>query len=57
MLARVKQEQRVFIKNLYEIDQLIENPGETKDKDILLTKEDYILKFLEYVEVKFTLLS
>ena len=52
----MKNEQRIFIKNLFEIDKLIENPGEAKDKDILLTKENYITKFLEFIEVFFFLL-
>lgn len=32
------------------IDKLIENPDDAKDKELLLSKEDMIKKFLNFIE-------
>jgi hypothetical protein len=46
----VKDEARKFIRNIFDINKIYENPDEAKDKDILITKENIILKLLSYIE-------
>ncbi len=46
----IKEEGRKFLKNILNIDKLMHEPDKAPDKQILLTKEDLICKFLNYIE-------